>query len=164
MTPSRSTYAAPSFYLSALRLEEMSQVVRQLARRRLQAFTPRALLVTRPRSRLQAGARVGPADDALRRPARHHYLDVAVRLRRPAPDDVLEAGDVAVDEETEHPSLGKVVLIGGAQRQRHRRQLAQTLSQCVGDDLRGIRPGRFDATRERPEHQIDLGVLVGPPA
>src|SRR5581483_9042591 len=100
MTPSRSAYSSDSSsYLSALRLEEMSQVVGQLAGRRLQTIPPRALLVTRPGAGLQAGARIGPADDALRRPARNHHLDVAVRLGGAPPDDVLEPGDVAVDEE-----------------------------------------------------------------
>src|SRR5579871_1315341 len=120
MTPSRSASAVASFYLSALRLEKMPQIVGQLPGRGLQAVVTRALLVAGARARLYAGAGVGPADDALGGPAGDHHLDVAVRLRRRAAAHVLELGDVAIDEEPQHPRLGEVVLIGRAERQRHR--------------------------------------------
>ena len=60
----------------------------------------RALSLSRGR---EPDCRLAPAlvqhDDALRGPARHHHLDVAVRLRGAAADDVVEARDVAVDVE-----------------------------------------------------------------
>ena len=139
----------------------MPQLLAELAGRRLQAIPAGPVLVARSRTRLQAGARVGPADDALLWPPGHHHLDVAVGLGRAARHHVLEPGDVAVDVKAHQAGLGKVVLIGGAQRQRHRRQLGQLAGQRVGDDLGGFGARGLDAPREGAEREINLGSLGG---